>query len=493
MQILASDRKMAIGAVSGIPYRTQFRRYLLLLVLADVLALALAFWLAYEMRFSFQWEIFQLDSPARGTFYLQLSAGLILAWLLLFWAYRLYDEQILLGGVREYVQLFNACVSGAILIALAQFLIVELTVARGWVGLAWLLTFLVVGLERLLTRRLGYLLRRRGYLTRPALIVGASGEGVLLGEQLSAWPTSGLRVLGYMDEVQPVGTGICPGLSVLGRLADLDGLMKQFAVTELVLTTGALTREQVLELFKQYGTASDVRLRMSSGLFDLLTTGLEVKEMGYVPLISVNRVRLQPAESAFKRVCDILVALAALGLGAPIFLTIALLVRLTSPGPVLYRRRVMGLNGTQFDAFKFRTMYLNGDDILRQNPEALEELATTHKIKHDPRITPIGYFLRKFSLDELPQFINILIGQMSLVGPRMISPPELEKYGQWGMNLLTVRPGLTGLWQVSGRSDVSYDERVRLDMLYIRNYNIWLDVQIVLRTVPVLLLGKGAY
>lgn len=138
-------------------------------------------------------------------------------------------------------------------------------------------------------------------------------------------------------------------------------------------------------------------------------------------------------------------------------------------------------------------MYVNGDEMLRNNPAAMEELATTHKIKNDPRITRVGYWLRKFSLDELPQFINILIGQMSLVGPRMISPPELEKYGQWGMNLLTVRPGLTGLWQVSGRSDVSYEERVRLDMLYIRNYNIWLDVQIVLRTIPVLLFGRGAY
>jgi lipopolysaccharide/colanic/teichoic acid biosynthesis glycosyltransferase len=120
-------------------------------------------------------------------------------------------------------------------------------------------------------------------------------------------------------------------------------------------------------------------------------------------------------------------------------------------------------------------------------------LEDTHKLKDDPRITRIGKYLRKFSIDEFPQLINVLRGEMSLVGPRMISPPELEKYEQWDINLLTVRPGITGLWQISGRSDVSYEERVRLDMQYIRNWNIWLDLQILFRTIPAVIKGKGAY
>ena len=126
-------------------------------------------------------------------------------------------------------------------------------------------------------------------------------------------------------------------------------------------------------------------------------------------------------------------------------------------------------------------------------PELLDELATKHKIMGDPRITQIGQWLRKYSLDELPQLLNVLRGEMSLVGPRMISPPELKNYGQWAMNLLTVRPGITGLWQVSGRSDISYDDRVRLDMFYIRNYSIWLDLHLLMRTFPVVFSGKGAY
>ena len=153
----------------------------------------------------------------------------------------------------------------------------------------------------------------------------------------------------------------------------------------------------------------------------------------------------------------------------------------------------MGVNGRTFDAFKFRTMHVNGDQILERHPEMLEELSRTHKLKNDPRITRVGKFLRKFSLDELPQAFNVLRYEMSLVGPRMISPPELKDYNQWGMNLLTIRPGITGLWQVSGRSDVSYQERIRLDMYYIRNWTVWLDIQIMFRTIPAVIKGKGAY
>jgi lipopolysaccharide/colanic/teichoic acid biosynthesis glycosyltransferase len=153
----------------------------------------------------------------------------------------------------------------------------------------------------------------------------------------------------------------------------------------------------------------------------------------------------------------------------------------------------MGLNGRQFDAFKFRTMDVNGDAILDSHPDLKAELALNHKLKDDPRITRVGGFLRKYSLDELPQLFNVLKRDMSLVGPRMISPAEMDEYNQWGINLLTVKPGITGLWQVSGRSDVSYEERVRLDMYYIRNWTLWLDIQLLLETFPAVLNERDAY
>jgi len=154
---------------------------------------------------------------------------------------------------------------------------------------------------------------------------------------------------------------------------------------------------------------------------------------------------------------------------------------------------VMGVNGKQFNAYKFRTMSSDGDQILAAHPELMEEYKNSFKIKDDPRVTRLGKFLRKTSIDELPQIFNVLNNEMSLVGPRMICPDELEKYNQWGMNLLTVKPGLTGLWQVRGRSDVSYEERVRFDMFYIRNWTIWMDLQIILQTIPTVIFRRGAY
>jgi lipopolysaccharide/colanic/teichoic acid biosynthesis glycosyltransferase len=155
---------------------------------------------------------------------------------------------------------------------------------------------------------------------------------------------------------------------------------------------------------------------------------------------------------------------------------------------------VLGVTGRPFDAFKFRTMYVNGDELLAKAAGASEALRENHKLKDDPRVTGAGRWLRRFSLDELPQLFNVLLGQMALVGPRMISPEEAPKYGRQRLNLLTVKPGITGLWQVSGRSDLSYEERVRIDMYYVRNYSVWLDLQILfVETLPAVLRGKGAY
>jgi lipopolysaccharide/colanic/teichoic acid biosynthesis glycosyltransferase len=232
---------------------------------------------------------------------------------------------------------------------------------------------------------------------------------------------------------------------------------------------------------------------MSSGLYEIITTGLRVREYAYVPLVCVNKVRLTGTDNLLKTLLDYGLTLPAMVVIVPIFLLIGVAIKLDSPGPVFYRRRVMGQNNRQFDAFKFRTMHLNGDEILANNKDLLQELNEKRKLKEDPRVTRVGRFLRKYSLDEVPQMFNVLLRDMSLVGPRMIHPDEMKEYNTWGMNLLTVKPGITGLWQVSGRSDLSYAERVRLDMHYIRNWSIWLDLQLLLQTIPAVLRGRGAY
>lgn len=206
-----------------------------------------------------------------------------------------------------------------------------------------------------------------------------------------------------------------------------------------------------------------------------------------------RRAQSQPFNKAIKAFIDYLLVIPGLFLISPLLFIIAVLVKLDSPGPIIYRRKVLGINGRVFYAYKFRTMYINGDEILARYPRLRAELNRNYKLKSDPRVTRIGRLLRKYSLDELPQLINILQQDMSLVGPRIITPDEINKYGQWGDTFMSVMPGLTGLWQLSGRSDTSYDERVRLDMEYIHNWSVGLDIRIIFQTIPAVLKGDGAY
>jgi lipopolysaccharide/colanic/teichoic acid biosynthesis glycosyltransferase len=207
------------------------------------------------------------------------------------------------------------------------------------------------------------------------------------------------------------------------------------------------------------------------------------------PVHAVHNTR----DEALKAIVDFSLTVIGLVLISPLLLILAVIVKLDSPGPVLYRRRVMGRGGTQFDAFKFRTMLVHGGEILAAHPELRAEWEREQKLKDDPRITRSGRWLRKLSLDELPQLFNVLRGQMSLIGPRMIAPVELARYGNDAAELLTVKPGITGLWQVSGRSDLGYADRARLDMEYVRTRSFWLDLKLLLLTLPTVLLKKGAY
>jgi Undecaprenyl-phosphate galactose phosphotransferase WbaP len=253
----------------------------------------------------------------------------------------------------------------------------------------------------------------------------------------------------------------------------------------------------MVDLFRRFVNSSDVSMWLSSGMYEILTTGVQIQDVGSVPMVSVNRVRLTGINIVLKALIDYIGAFVGLVLLSPYFLFIAIIMKLTDPGPIFYRRRVVGVGGKEFDAFKFRTMVVNSKEVLEEllarDPKAREEYNKYYKLKDDPRITKIGAFLRKTSVDELPQLVNVLRGEMSIVGPRMITMEEVEKYGKWGLNLHTVKPGITGLWQVTGRSELTYEERVRLDMNYIRNYSIWIDLQIVIQTIPAVLMSKGAY
>ncbi len=483
-----------VRAKSNVSKRAQWRILLLGLIIVDFLMLWAAFWLAYLIRFNLQVPLFVLWVRPSAIFYQQLMFILIVLWLGVFYLQGLYSRDKLLGGTQEYSSLFTATTIGVLIVVAVSFLDPGFYLARGWLLLSWGLSFVFTLIGRFLVRRGVYLLRKKGWFLTPALIVGANDEGLMLAQQLLQWETSGFDIIGFVDKKLRPNAKVWGHLKVLGDMEHLDEVMQKYGIEELVLASSAISsRDKMVEIFKKYAFSPTVHIRFSSGLYEIITTGLTVNQFAYVPLMGVNPARLSGVEQVMKHIVDYLLTIPAMVLLLPVYLAIAVWVKLDSPGPIIHKRCVVGLNGRNFYAYKFRSMYTNGDAILDARPDLKAELAKNQKLKDDPRVTRVGKVIRKLSLDELPQLVNVLKGEMSLVGPRMITPEEIEKYDQWDTNLLTVRPGITGLWQVSGRSDVSYEERVQMDMYYIRNWNIWSDVQIIVQTIPAVIKGRGAY
>lgn len=476
---------------------TKLRAVRIGLVAADALMIALSFWIAYQVRFDPRLQIFDPTGAKESSFYSSTVFIMIPILLIVFIAFRMYDPSTLFGGYQEYTNGFNACTIGIMTLILASYLDPGLQIARGWILITWLSLAFLIFLERFTVRRVVYMLRARGHFMAPAYIVGANSEGIAIAEQLISSPMAGVNIIGFLDDNLPPGEEILPGVVVHGPTSRAEYLVRRFGVERLIVATSGVQRDKMLELFRRYVNSLTVSMWLSSGLYEILTTGVQVQDVGSVPMVSVNRVRLTGPNTVMKMILDYMGATFGLIALSPIFLFIAITMKFTDPGPIIYRRRVVGVGGKEFDAFKFRTMVVNSKEVLEEllarDPEAKAEWEQFYKLKRDPRITWIGNLLRKTSIDELPQLLNVLRGEMSLVGPRMITLEEVERYGKWGLNLHTVKPGITGLWQVAGRSELTYEERVRLDMRYIRNYSIWLDLQIVFQTIPAVLMSKGAY
>jgi exopolysaccharide biosynthesis polyprenyl glycosylphosphotransferase len=483
------------GSLAGVRSRQSLRQseqrlLLFLLILTDAATIAASFALAYAVRFWFARDIFN-EGSMRPLFYATVTGLLIPGYLVLYYVHGLYDRTNLLGGTTEYARVFNAVTSGLVLLLLINFVQPEFVVARAWLLLAWALTVILCVCSRFLVRRYVYWQRHFGRFVDRTLVVGANPEGLAIAEQLIQARSSGALVVGFVDDYLPAGSQPIDGVAVLGSSSVFATLVAMQEIDIVVIANTAITRERLLGLYSGLEALRDVEVRLASGLFELLTTSVRIREEGLVPLMVLNKTRITGPHLFCKTLLDYGLATLALLLLWPLFVAIALWVTRDSPGPAFYRRRVVGQGKLEFDAFKFRTMYTDGD--ARLDDAQRLELAQQGKLKDDPRMTRAGVFLRRYSLDELPQLVNVLRGEMSLIGPRMITRAELEKFGRWQYNRATVKPGLTGLWQISGRSDLSYEDRVRLDMHYIRNHSIWLDIHILIRTIPALLSGRGAY
>jgi exopolysaccharide biosynthesis polyprenyl glycosylphosphotransferase len=279
---------------------------------------------------------------------------------------------------------------------------------------------------------------------------------------------------------------------VLGNLVDLRDLIRTTGAECVFVASSAVSQDELKPVAKAV-RLEGVEVRVTATLPEVLASRLTVQPLGGITALSLRPARLTGSQVVAKFAFDIIVSSVLLLLLSPLLAAVAIGVKLTSPGPVLYRQRRVGLRGRPFTMLKFRTMRRNADREVEQLRDAHGVTDVMFKMKNDPRVTRIGRWLRKFSIDELPQLFNVLRGDMSLVGPRPPLPEEVTRYEDWHFDRLEVPPGITGLWQVSGRSDIAFDDAVRLDIFYIENWSLTYDLYILIKTIPVLILNRGAY
>jgi exopolysaccharide biosynthesis polyprenyl glycosylphosphotransferase len=355
--------------------------------------------------------------------------------------------------------------------------------SRLWFATGWAVAAVGLVVWRAVAQRL---LATAGAALIPAnraVIVGANP----VGEQVAGELSDRFEIVGYVDNGSDLQGR--PRLSLLGPIAHLPRIVREYSIDELIVTLPQNRRDQVNAVIAR-GFNRRVNVKLVPDLGDILPSTLDLHYLGGRPYVGFSPVA---NVDWLKRATDLAFTCAGLCAIWPILLVIALVVRLDSPGPILYRQQRVGKDGRLFHMLKFRSMYRDADQRRAELSAANEATGPLFKMRNDPRVTRSGRFLRRTSLDELPQLLNVLRGEMSLVGPRPPLPSEVESYEEWQLGRLRAVPGMTGLWQVSGRSEVSFHDMVRLDLHYIRNWSLSLDLEILWRTLPAVLGHRGAY
>jgi exopolysaccharide biosynthesis polyprenyl glycosylphosphotransferase len=365
----------------------------------------------------------------------------------------------------------------------------NLAISRALVIFLTLSAMVSLCIRRAVWRVRRYRQYERGLYTRHAVIVGTNHLSCSLGQQIKNQPRLGYTLRGHILGPGPANASDDPGLPVLGGLEDIRKIARKYFIDEVILMEPC-PMDKIIRLLKD-ARELGIDIRSISGYHNDLATNAEIEYLGSFPLVSLHRNMPRTISIAVKRAADFVLSLLALIFALPVMLAIAIAIRVESRGPVFYVSERIGKRGRVFQCFKFRTMVTNADQ-LRTNLDSLNERdGVLFKVANDPRVTRFGRFLRKYSLDELPQFFNVLRGEMSLVGPRPPLAREVEKYKLEHLRRLEVLPGLTGLWQIEARQDASFDRYIALDTAYVENWSFWLDLKILARTAEVVVRGTG--
>jgi exopolysaccharide biosynthesis polyprenyl glycosylphosphotransferase len=427
--------------------------------------------------------------PAEG--YARVGAVSLPAWLLVFERYHLYNARHVAGRRDEVSRLAHAVGVSVVLTALVAYAL-NTFVARSWLVLTLVLAGVALAAEREVVRAGFNAARRRGHLLRPVAVAGTGEEAVALTTMFADHPELGYRVVALIGDSEWVDPRLEAFGPVLDPRAKLAEQVRMVGANGVVVATTDMELDVSNKLARTL-TDAGVHVELSSSLRDIDASRLSVKPLGRFPVVYVEPVRRTGWRAAAKRAFDVSAAVAMMVLTLPVWLACALAIKVSSPGPVLFKQERVGRRGRRFRVYKFRTMVNDAERMLIDLAAANEADGPLFKLKEDPRVTRVGRVLRKLSLDELPQLLNVVRGEMSLVGPRPALPSEVTQWGPELFERLRVQPGITGMWQVNGRSDASFEQYQRWDLFYVDNWNLWRDLGILFKTVPVVLGQKGAY
>jgi exopolysaccharide biosynthesis polyprenyl glycosylphosphotransferase len=362
---------------------------------------------------------------------------------------------------------------------------------------AFFILFLALGslsliLEKIFIYSIVFYARKHGYNFRRLLIVGTGKRAAHFIEKIKTHPEWGLNIVGVVDfDEEKIGKDF-NAIEIIGTIYDIPNILHTKTIDEVIFVVPR-SRLNEIHNYLYVCEIEGIKTRVAVDLFDLEISRLTQTEFDGIPLITFETTSVKEEQLFVKRITDIVFSGIGIILLSPLFITVAILIKFVSSGPVFYRQKRIGLNGRRFVFLKFRSMHKKAHSQLAGLMSKNEMAGPIFKIKNDPRIYLFGRFLRKFSIDELPQLFNVFLGQMSLVGPRPPVFREVKQYEPWQRRRLSMRPGLTCIWQVSGRNKITFSEWMKLDLQYIDNWSLWLDFKILIKTIPAVFSGKNAY
>ncbi|HEU0001635.1 MAG TPA: sugar transferase [Ktedonobacteraceae bacterium] len=420
-----------------------------------------------------------------------LEIGVVVGLIFIFALRGLYSMRLTGSWFRQAWNIVSSATLGVAFLITYYFVFQPQSNSRLLVLFVWAIAIVVLCLGRFIVSSVMGLLYRRGLGETRLLVVGSGRLGKLIMQHIAANPTLGFSIVGFLHDLNEE-PGDFGRFKMLGTLEDLGMVIRSMQIDEVIIALPSNLHQQsirTVRLCERLGTS----FKLVPDLYELSLSRIDMEAIEGIPLIGIKQVSINKVQLLVTRIVDCGLAVLGLLVGFPFWLCIALAIKLTSPGVVVYRQTRIGREGRPFRVYKFRTMYKDAEQGLDGLLERNEAQGPLFKIKDDPRITAVGKFLRRTSFDEFPQLLNVIKGEMSLVGPRPPLPQEVAQYEDWQKERLAIKPGLTGLWQVRGRSDISFDEGVLMDLYYIENWSLRLYFMILLRTIPAVLFSRGAY